>query len=110
MSAESINRTIRTVLDGAVDALKEHAERAGSQGKIVLEEAGKQLAAIAKDTLTGALTFDQAVDFVRKAELAAESRLAVIANQAAKSYVKSVLGIILGGVSNIFSSFDWPRP
>lgn len=110
MAEESINRTIRTVLDGAVDSLKEHAKRAGSQGAIVLEEAAKSLAAIAKDSLTGALTFDQAIDFVRKAELAAESRLAVIANQITKSYVKSVIGLVLGGVSSLFSSFDWPRP
>lgn len=105
--SESMNRTIRTVLDGAIDALKEHAKRAGAQGGIVLEEAGKSLAAIAKDTLTGALTFDQAKDFVRKAELAAETRIAIIASQQAKSYVKSVIGLVLGGVSNLFASFDW---
>lgn len=107
MPEESINRTIRTVIDGAVDALKEHARRAGAQGAIVLEEAGKALAEIAKDTLKGSLTFTQATDFARKVELAAETRLAIIASQQAKSYVKSVLGLIVGGVGKIFASFDW---
>lgn len=107
MAEESINRTIRTVIDGAVDALKEHAKRAGSQGAIVLENAAKDLAELAKDTLKGALTFTQATDFARKVELAAETRIAVIASQQAKSYVKSVISLIVGGVGNIFASFDW---
>ena len=64
MPEESINRTIRTVIDGAVDALKEHARRAGAQGAIVLEEAGKALAEIAKvgfDPVFGARPLKRAI-------------------------------------------------
>lgn len=107
MAEESINRTIRTVLDGAMDALKEHAKRAGAQGAIVLENTAKNLAEIAKDTLNKSLSFDDARRAVKNAELAAETRLAIIASQQAKNYVKSVIGLILGGVSDLFASFDW---
>lgn len=103
-------QTLAEPLEGIVDALELHANRAGEQGRVVLEEAAKSWTAIARDTLAGKLTLQQGIDFTRKAELAVESRLATIARQTTRSYVKSVISLFVGGASKLASSFNWPIP
>lgn len=105
-----MNESLKDIFKGASAALQEHARRAGADGQAILEHAAESLAAIARDAADGKLTLSQSLDFARKAETAATARLAAVLNVQARSYVKSVIGTILGGLTGILGSFNWPKP
>lgn len=89
------------LLDNAVKGFKLALQNAADDTREALQAGLDSAGALAKDFAAGALTAAQLPDFLRKVELTVESKVARIAREQSKTYVRNVLGLLVGGATNL---------
>lgn len=90
----------RNLLDNAVKGFKLALDNAADDAKEALQAGLQASGELAKDYAAGAMSVSQLGDFLRKVELTVESKIARIAREQSKAYIRNVLGLLIGGATN----------
>lgn len=94
----------KNLLDTAVSGFKLALENAADDAKEALQAGLQASGELAKDFAAGYLSVAQLGDFLRKVELTVESKIARIAREQSRAYVRNVLGLLIGGATNLLGS------
>lgn len=91
----------QNLLDNAVNGFKLALANAEDDAKEALQAGLEASGELSKDFAAGLLSIAQLGDFLRKVELTVESKIARIAREQSRAYVRNVLGLLVGGATSL---------